>query len=273
MAPIDPTIKPRKHGRPKRADAPVVPWDEVDRLLVFGEPAQDPRNGQEGIRYPSLADLAKRYAVSRNLMWRYAHKANCFARREEARRKTLESYERKVIEKTAKTRANATTEVSQIVDRYVVDFHQALRDGKVQANSALDLDRLVRLKELLNGNADTRSELTGELTLEAIQGRHRRMRDHVDAAVVEIAGVVEQGTPGAATAEERGQLERQARAIAGVAGHENTPEGSAAEEARERERLVRAGLEALAPEIDGAAALDDTAPAAVAKESAHGAAD
>src|SRR5206468_1929119 len=68
----------RKRGRPRRADAPVVPWDQVDRLLVFGEPARDPRTGQEGVKFPSLAELAKRFGVSRNLIWRYADRSQCF---------------------------------------------------------------------------------------------------------------------------------------------------------------------------------------------------
>jgi hypothetical protein len=37
-----PAPRRRRAGRPKRADAPVVPWDEVDRLLVFGEVSRDP---------------------------------------------------------------------------------------------------------------------------------------------------------------------------------------------------------------------------------------
>src|SRR5437868_2218555 len=106
----------RKRGRPRRADAPVVPWDEVDRLLIFGERARDPRNGQEGVKFPSLADLAKRFGVSRNLIWRYSAQARCFQRRDEARLKTLARFEQKVIEQAANTRAAASADVSRLVD-------------------------------------------------------------------------------------------------------------------------------------------------------------
>jgi hypothetical protein len=99
----------RRPGRPKRADAPIIPWDVVDRLLVFGEVAQDPRTGQEAVKFPSLAELAERYGVSCNRMWQYASKARCFVRREEARLKTQETYERKVIEEVASSRAHRTT--------------------------------------------------------------------------------------------------------------------------------------------------------------------
>src|SRR4029079_17263612 len=65
----------RRPGRPKRADAPMIPWETVDRLLVHGEVVVDPRSGQEALRFPSLAVLAKRYSISRTLVWKYANKA------------------------------------------------------------------------------------------------------------------------------------------------------------------------------------------------------
>lgn len=182
-------VKPRRRpGRPKRADAPIIPWDEVDRLLVFGEAAKDAATGREAVKFPSLAELADRYGVSRNRMWQYASKARCFARREEARLKTQETYERKVIEKVASSRALATADVAGIVDSYISGFRQALDEGKVRVDSPADLDRLVRLKELLAGNVDSRGEVRGQLTLEAIQTRHRRLRGQVEGMTPELAG-------------------------------------------------------------------------------------
>jgi len=47
MDPTEPTAKPvRPRGRPKKADAPIVPWEEVDRLLVFGEVVKDAGTGR-----------------------------------------------------------------------------------------------------------------------------------------------------------------------------------------------------------------------------------
>lgn len=178
----------RKRGRPRRADAPVVPWDLVDAALVFGEPARDRKTGQEGIKFPSLADLAKRFGVSRNLVWRYAHKSDCYRRREEARLKTLARFEQKVIEQAANTRAAASADVTKLVDDVIASFRKAFDEGRVRVDSASDLDRLIRLKELLGGRADSRGELHGQLSLEAIQGRHRRLRDQLDGMSPELAG-------------------------------------------------------------------------------------
>ncbi len=182
----------RRPGRPKRADAPVIPWETVDRLLVHGEVVVDPRNGQEALRFPSLAVLAKRYGISRTLVWKYANRAKCFERRKEARAKILARTDAKVIEKVSNARAAASSDVAAIVDTFISGFRKALDEGKVRVDSAADLDRLVRLKELINGNADSRSELAGGITLEALQNRHRQLRSQVDGMSPELAGTTGQ---------------------------------------------------------------------------------
>lgn len=178
----------RRPGRPKRADAPVIPWETIDRLLVHGEVVVDPQNGQEALRFPSLAVLAKRYGISRTLVWKYANRAKCFERRKEARAKILARTDAKVIEKVSNARAAASSDVAAIVDTFILGFRKALDEGKVRVDSAADLDRLVRLKELINGNADSRNELTGGITLEALQSRHRQLRGQVEAMSPELAG-------------------------------------------------------------------------------------
>ncbi|MBI5545158.1 MAG: AT hook motif domain protein, partial [Deltaproteobacteria bacterium] len=90
----------RPRGRPKRADAPIVPWDEVDRLLVFGEKVTDPETGFESASFPSFGELAKRYGVSKSRIGQYATSAKCLERRKEATLKTQARYEQKVIERT-----------------------------------------------------------------------------------------------------------------------------------------------------------------------------
>ncbi len=91
--PRDPKAKLRKRGRPKKADAPVIPWDEVDRILVFGEKYPSPKTGQDILTFPSLKKIAIRYGVTQTRMWQYAHKAQVFRRREEARLRAEAAYE------------------------------------------------------------------------------------------------------------------------------------------------------------------------------------
>ncbi|HEX2688824.1 MAG TPA: hypothetical protein VHN14_19510 [Kofleriaceae bacterium] len=165
-----------------------MPWPTIDAALVHGERQVDPKTGEEVLRYPSLAVLAERYGISRTLIWKYTQKARVYERRKEARAMVLARTDAKVIEKVSSARALATADVAGIVDSYISGFRQALDEGKVRVDSPADLDRLVRLKELLAGNADSRSELRGQLTLEAIQARHHRLRGQLEGMSPELAG-------------------------------------------------------------------------------------
>jgi hypothetical protein len=183
-------VKPtRARGRPRRADAPIVPWDEVDRLLVFGEKVKDAATGREGVSFPSYTELAARYGVSKSRIGQYAARAKCLRRREEARERVQARYEQKVVERRAEARALGTEDVVRIIDGYIEGFRKAVDEGKVRFDSPADLDRLVRLKELMLGNADSRQEIQGGLTLDAIQERHHRLRAQLDGLTPELAGV------------------------------------------------------------------------------------
>lgn len=178
----------RARGRPRRADAPIVPWPEVDRLLVFGEKVKDEASGREGVSFPSYMELAARYGVSKSRIGQYATHAKCLRRREEAHLREQARYEQKVVERRAEARALGTEDVVQIIDGYIEGFRKAIDDEKVRFDSPADLDRLVRLKELMLGNADSRQEIQGGLTLDAIQQRHQKLRAQVDALTPELAG-------------------------------------------------------------------------------------
>lgn len=179
----------RARGRPRRADAPVVPWDEVDRLLVFGERVKDESTGREGVSFPSYTELATRYGVSKSRIGQYATRSKCLRRREETHQREQARYEQKVVERRAEARALGTEDVVRIIDGYIEGFSKAVDEGKVRFDSPADLDRLVRLKELMLGNADSRQEIQGGLTLDAIQQRHQRLRGQIDGLTPALAGV------------------------------------------------------------------------------------
>jgi len=182
------TKSQRPRGRPKKSEAPIVAWDEVDRLLVFGERVKD-KAGRDAVKFPSLADLGARYGVSRNRVWQYASKARCFQRREETRLKAQERYEQKVVERVAEARALATADVVGVVDDYIRGFRNAIEEGRVRFDSPADLDRMVRLKAHLVGNADSRQEQRA-VTLEAIQARHQRVRAQAEGSTSTLSGEV-----------------------------------------------------------------------------------
>jgi len=180
----------RPQGRPRKSDAPRVPWHEVERLLVFGESVADEAEGPASMRYPSFREIAERYQVSKSLIGKYATKHNCLKRREENRAREQIQYEQKVVKKRAEARAISTDDAVRIIDDYLQRFEEALEEGRVRFDNAGDFNTMLRLKEFVQGRADSRQEIQGMLTLEEIQARHRRLRDEIDALDPGLSGAV-----------------------------------------------------------------------------------
>jgi hypothetical protein len=184
----------RRKGRPKRADAPVVPWLEVDRLLVHGEKVE---GGEPGARrFPSFKELGTRYGVSQTRIWQYAHSHKCMERRKEAALRELVRYDQHVAARRADVRALAAEDIVAVVDEFIRGFKQAMDEGKIRFDSPADLDKMVRLRQLVTGGPDARTELTGTLTLEAIQQRHRLLRGQVESSPLELTGTAAPRTNG-----------------------------------------------------------------------------
>jgi hypothetical protein len=178
----------RKMGRPRNADRPVIPWEEVDRLLVFGETVRDEETGRETVRYPSHRDLGRRYGVSGALIGRYSVQHRCMERREENSARERISFEQKVVEKLAEARAMSTAEAIAIVDGYMHSFRNALDEGRVRTDSASDFNTMMRLKAYLEGKAESRHEVQGVITLEQMQERHRALRAQLESLDPAITG-------------------------------------------------------------------------------------
>jgi hypothetical protein len=155
---------------------------------VFGERVNVESSGREVVSFPSYTELAARYGVSKSRIGQYAKRSKCLRRRAETHDREQARYEQKVVERRAEARALGTEDVVRIIDGYIEGFSKAVDEGKVRFDSPADLDRLVRLKELMLGNADSRQEIQGGLTLDAIQERHRKLRVQEDALTPELAG-------------------------------------------------------------------------------------
>lgn len=201
----------RTRGRPRKVDAPLVPWQEVDGLLVMGEKVTDEATGNGVVRFPSFAEVAERYGVSKSLVGKYAARHNCLKRREENRVREQIQFETEVVKKRAKARALSTDDAVRIIDDYLKRFEEALEEGRVRFDSAGDFNTMLRLKEFVQGRADSRQEIQGMLTLEEIQARHRRMRDDLDALDPGLSGAVVadedegRGTKGGASIRSNGE--------------------------------------------------------------------
>jgi hypothetical protein len=99
----------QKGGRPRNGDRQVIPWPEIDQLLVFGEMVRDEETGREDLRYPSQRELGRRYGVSGALIGRYSKEHQCMKRREENQGREQARFEQKVVEKLAEVRSGNCT--------------------------------------------------------------------------------------------------------------------------------------------------------------------
>jgi len=179
----------RKTGRPKKADGPRVPYDELDRLLVFGEVVQTAEGGTSVV-YPSYRDLAQRYSVAHSLVAQYARKHDCLRRRKDAKVRVAVKTEQKLVEMRATALALSKDDALRMIDTYLVGFEKALSEGRVRFDSPTDFNTMLRLKEFILGGADSRQEIHAALSLEDIQARHQRMLRTAQQASAEERGEV-----------------------------------------------------------------------------------
>jgi hypothetical protein len=167
--------KKRGPGRPKPGDAPRVNYDELDRLLVFGE-VVDAGKGKTKVSYPSYRDVAKRFDVSTTFVAEYARVNNCMGRRDETAHVIEKKADEILIERRARAIALSREEELKIADAFLIKFGEAVEDGRVRCDNPADFDRIVRLKEFIRGGADSRTEVQATVSLDALQMRYLRMQ-------------------------------------------------------------------------------------------------
>lgn len=165
----------RRAGRPRKSEPPRLPYDEVDRLLVFGEVVKTESGESTTVVYPSYREIARRYGVSHSLIAQYSKRHDCLRRRKEAKARIAVKTDQKLVEMRATAIAISKDESLQIIDTYLAGFRDALAEGRVRFDNPTDFDRMCRLKEFMLGGADSRQEIHAALSLEDLQARHQRM--------------------------------------------------------------------------------------------------
>jgi len=183
----------RKNGRPRKGDPPRVPYEELDRILVFGEivPCEDGESTT--VHYPSYRDLAERFCVSHSLIAQYAKKHDCMRRRDEAKARIAAKADQKLVELRAHAVALSKDDALRIIDNYLGGFEKALSEGRVRFDNPGDFNTMLRLKEFIQGGADSRQEIHASLSLEDIQARHRRAMAQLGATPAAVRGEVPRG--------------------------------------------------------------------------------
>jgi hypothetical protein len=185
-----PSETKRRPGRPRKAEAPLVPYEEVDRLLVYGE-ATMLETGAAATVYPTHRQLAERYGVSPSIIAGYAQSRNCRQRREQAAARMAKRTEDKLVELRSEAIAVGESRLVQMIDTFLLNFEKALEEGRVRSDNPTDVNTLARLKVFILGGADSRQEVRTMLSLESLQERHARMMREQRDATPEMGGVID----------------------------------------------------------------------------------
>lgn len=173
---LDPEGKIHRPGKDYtgRLGYDFVPVAEIDRVLVHGLPTVDPDTGSLTVRFPQQPEIADMFNTTPAVVGKIWRDGDCKRRRENA----LDSYraqiDRIMVDYRIECAQEARDQVIGIIDEFVQRFGEAVRMRRVRFDGPADFDRLVRLRELLVGAPDTRAEIQGHVTLEALQDRHKR---------------------------------------------------------------------------------------------------
>ncbi|MFH0900004.1 MAG: hypothetical protein V2A73_05175 [Pseudomonadota bacterium] len=169
----------RRPGRPRKNVEPAFPVDEVDRLLVHGEA------GPDGLLYyPTYRDLGKRYGVAHSVIADYSKAHNCLNRRHKAEEQVRLLADRKLIELRAEKLAVEQVDLLRMIDRFLIAFEEALREGRVRCDNPSDFNLMCRLRAFVLGDPDSRHEVVRGISVEELRERYNRameMQAEIDA--------------------------------------------------------------------------------------------
>lgn len=181
----------RPPGKPRKG-VPAVPWELIEHVLVFGEIYQV--DGKSLVRYPTPGELAKRFMVDRKQIQKRAK----LLKLDEARARVKDRVDREVENVVVAEHAAAIVvgreKVNAICDEIIEKFAAMLKANKIRVDSIADLNTIVRLKEFINGGADSRQQTDHTITLESLMGRHNADRAGrvLDMVPTETLGVVDE---------------------------------------------------------------------------------
>jgi len=165
-----------RRGRPSKTDLPRVPYDEVDQLLVFGEFVETEDDSEREVVYPSYREISQRYGVSHSLIAQYAKKHDCLKRRERVRECIKQRAEEQIIERRAIELVNPRSEEIRIINGYLSCFAEALLEGRIGCTDPNDFSIMVRLKQYLQGGADSRQEIHRVAPFEQLLSRWQNLK-------------------------------------------------------------------------------------------------
>lgn len=173
----------RARGRPRGRFDPKIDWTMIRNRFVRG----DVEMGADGPRvvYASLRKLAEQHGVSHQSIHQKIQAEGWLTERDRFQQATTH----KTDEKVAEARAEATVDALRVTDKWLARFAANVEANLVRADMVNDFDKLVRLREFLLGNAESRKDVNTTVSLDTLQARYAESRSRA-ARLTETGGIL-----------------------------------------------------------------------------------
>jgi len=185
------------HRRARRKGELAIDWSILEREYVTGIIETDPKSGELKRIYPSLRELALRHRVKLPTVNYHSSRGNWIDRRE----KFVSQMKRELDEELAKARGLDTGRVLTMLGTYIQKFETAIRGDAIARGSIKDLEMALRLRAWVQRESEALDQPKTSLSLEALQARHKAMREREAEIDPALSGEIE------------GRTEREARAM------------------------------------------------------------
>lgn len=175
-------------GRKPRSMEQADRNGEMERLLVEGELITG-SDGKQTRVFPHGCEIAERLGVSNAWVSKFANKHRCFQRRAEYQAKVQAKVQQKLVRQEAKRIAFDTERSVSLCDKVLARYEDMLDERGVGNFTVADMNTVIRLRRYLQGDADSRQEVTNAITLSSLQTAHREMLRQVHDVSPEECGI------------------------------------------------------------------------------------
>lgn len=165
----------RRRGAPRGGFDRTIDWRSIEKDYLYGWETEGSESDPliPPIRhFPTMRELGDKYGVHHSLIGRKAKQLEWRKRRKQFKEALNEETDRAI----AKAAALSTADAVALIDKWIGRWEANLRQKRVRADNVNDLDKILRLREFLLGNADQRSETNHVVSLDAMQQRYADQR-------------------------------------------------------------------------------------------------
>lgn len=171
----------------KTTPAMVMQLELAESEYICGEEFDRRRDGSFLRLYPPIERVAQKHMIPARLLEEIAVRN----RWNEQRNRFVEKVTAELRSMQAKVVAVTTERTIEIIDKALTDFGKSVDDGLIKIESVQEFEKVVRLREFLQGRADSRVDHQHSIVpLAEIQARFRGIQAEREETSLEMSGLL-----------------------------------------------------------------------------------